>query len=87
MFKWSKKFSLFLYIFYFVEYLKLNKNDEIKNNKSKIKMVVIGFLDLMFILLIILFFLSLNDKILEMKMFLFLIESCFVWMKESVWLV
>lgn len=47
-------------------------------------MVVIGFLDLMFILLIILFFLSLNDKILEMKMFLFLIESCFVWMKESV---
>lgn len=36
MFKWSKKFSLFLYIFYFVEYLKLNKNDEIKKNNKNI---------------------------------------------------
>lgn len=48
------------------------------------KTVATGFLDLMFILPITLSFLSLNDKILETKMPLFLIESRFVWTKESV---
>lgn len=34
MFKRSKKFSLSLYTSHLVEYLKPNKNDEIKNNKN-----------------------------------------------------
>lgn len=82
MFKRSKKFSLSLYTSHLVEYLKPNKNDEIKKIiKILIKTVATGFLDLMFILPITLSFLSLNDKILETKMPLFLIESRFVWTK------
>lgn len=65
------------------------KTKQKRRNKKKIikilmKTVATGFLDLMFILPITLSFLSLNDKILETKMPLFLIESRFVWTKESV---
>ena len=64
------------------------KTKQTRRNKKIIKILIktvaTGFLDLMFILPITLSFLSLNDKILETKMPLFLIESRFVWTKESV---
>lgn len=43
-----KQEILFLYTSHLIEYLKPNKNDEIKNDKSKIKTVAIGFLELMY---------------------------------------
>ena len=55
-----KQEILSLYTSHLIEYLKPNKNDEIKNNKNKIKTVATDFLNLMLALPIILSFFKLE---------------------------